>query len=132
MNGISTSTAVRQAIDGLAADRAVRNPPEQNSEVRQAFQDFVAGTIYKQMFKALRKTHGKPAYFHGGPAEDIFQSQLDQQVAEDLAREKGASFAEGLYEAFSRQLRAIKVSTGPPQVASASKASASALTQDAE
>jgi peptidoglycan hydrolase FlgJ len=74
-------------------------PSANNLEVREAFQDFVAGTFYKQLFKSLRSTQQKSAYLHGGPAEDIFQSQMDQQVAEDLARTHGAGFSETLFEA---------------------------------
>jgi flagellar protein FlgJ len=74
-------------------------------ELREAFQDFVAGTFYQQMLKTLRKTQGQPAYFHGGQAEQIFQSQLDQQVAEDLARDHGAALAEPLFESFAGRFR---------------------------
>ncbi len=55
---------------------------------QSTFQDFAAGTFYKEMLKSLRKMHSKPAYFYGGHAEDIFQGQMDQQVAEDMAHNK--------------------------------------------
>ncbi|HUG89523.1 MAG TPA: rod-binding protein [Planctomycetaceae bacterium] len=70
-------------------------------ELHQAFQDFVAGTFFQQMLKALRKTQGQAAYFHGGQAEQIFQGQFDQQIAEDLARDHGAAFAEPLFNSFA-------------------------------
>ena len=57
------------------------------------------------MLKALRQTQGQPAYFHGGQAEQIFQSQLDQQVAEDLARDHGAAFAEPLFSSFAARFQ---------------------------
>jgi|GEM_PF-2231825 len=53
-------------------------------EARQAFQDFVGQTFFGQMLKSLRSTQGKPAYFHGGRAEEIFRSQLDQTLAEKM------------------------------------------------
>jgi flagellar protein FlgJ len=96
MNQISASTSVRPA--GPAA-----NAP--SPELRGAFQDFVAGTFYQQMLRTLRKTQGQPAYFHGGQAEQIFQSQLDQQIAEDLARDHGAAFAEPLFNSFAARFR---------------------------
>ena len=53
------------------------------------------------MLKSLRKMHNKPAYFYGGHAEDIFQGQMDQQVAEDLAHSKAGSQVSGsLYQGF--------------------------------
>lgn len=75
-------------------------------ELRQTFQDFVAGTFYQQMLRTLRKTQGEPAYFHGGQAEQIFQGQLDQQIAEELARDHGAAFAEPLFNSFASRFRA--------------------------
>jgi Rod binding domain-containing protein len=72
-------------------------------ELRQAFQEFVAGTFYRQMLSAMRKTHGEAAYLHGGQAERIFQGQLDQQVAEDMAQRHGAALSGSLFEAFQQQ-----------------------------
>lgn len=73
---------------------------------KEAFQDFVSGTFFKEMMKSMRKMHDKPAYFHGGSAEDIFRAQMDEKVAEDLAREHGGAFADPLFESFaSRQLK---------------------------
>lgn len=54
-------------------------------EVRDAFTQFVGESFYAQMLKAMRSSLGKPAYFHGGRAEEIFTSQLDQKLAEQLA-----------------------------------------------
>ena len=34
------------------------------------------------MLKAMRSTVDKPAYFHGGQAEEVFRSQLDQHLAD--------------------------------------------------
>ena len=86
----------------LATDSA---PDPEKLKVREAFQDFVAGTFYMQMLKSMRKMHGKAAYLHGGQAEQIFQGQLDQQIAEDLARNQGAAFADPLFQAFEQRLR---------------------------
>jgi Rod binding domain-containing protein len=72
-------------------------------ELRQAFQEFVAGTFYKQMLGAMRKTHGEAAYMHGGQAERVFQGQLDQQVAEDMAKRQGAALTGSLFAAFQQQ-----------------------------
>src|SRR5580693_1582770 len=69
-------------------------------DLKTNFQDFVAGTFYKEMLKSLHKMHGKPAYLDGGQAEKMFQGQLDQQMAENLARSHGGQFSDGLYQAF--------------------------------
>ena len=79
--------------------------------LHQAFQDFFAGTFYKQMFQSLRKMHSKPAYFHGGNAEEMFQSQMDQEVAENLARDQGSSFSDPMFSVFARKFQYLNQPT---------------------
>lgn len=106
------AAALSRSGSGTEANADSANPPassltdkiDKDDPIRKAFQDFVAGTFYKQMFKALRSGQDKPAYLHGGAAEEMFQGQLDQQVAEDLAANHGSSFSDSLYESFKRQL----------------------------
>ena len=67
-------------------------------QLREAFTQFVGTTVFGQMLSSMRKTVGEPAYFHGGQAEKVFQSQLDQQLATELTTAGGSSFAESLFE----------------------------------
>ena len=46
---------------------------------------------------------GKPAYFHGGRGEEVFQ-QLDQVLAEKLSTAQGA-FSDAMYDQCSTRLR---------------------------
>ena len=124
MNSISGALAARNAYDHFTKGTGSA-PPEQQLLLRETFQDFVAGTFYRQMFKSMRRMHDKPAYFHGGSAEEIFQSQMDQQVAEDLARENGAAFADPLFQAFARRLQLAEISSTSAQVPSPHGTSAS-------
>ncbi len=110
MNGIERiggSTANLQ----LLTQSGFEQPTDANIQVKEKFQEFVAGTFYMQMLKALHKTHDKPAYFHGGQAEKIFQSQMDQQVATELSRSHGAAFSDPLFSAFQNQLKGIRPET---------------------
>jgi hypothetical protein len=50
------------------------------------------------MIKAMRSTVGKPAYFHGGRAEEVFQGQLVQALAEHLTEASASRFAEPMFE----------------------------------
>ncbi len=77
--------------------------PNEQAKVRQAFQEFVSGTFFRQMIKSLRSAQGEPAYFHGGQAERIFQGQFDEQIADDLASKHGEALAEPLFKAFEAQ-----------------------------
>ena len=118
MNAIAGSTQIAQTFQSLTKPTA-QTPTGREKDVRQAFQDFVAGTFYKQMLKSLRKTTRPAAYFDGGQAEKIFQGQMDQQIAEDLARDNGAAFSDPLFQTFAAQINAPHRS-GQPQQASIS------------
>jgi Rod binding domain-containing protein len=102
MNGVAGLNGTAGRLP-LLAEPAVQQLADANLEVKEKFQEFVAGTFYSQMLKSLHKTHDKPAYFHGGQTEEIFQSHLDQQVASDLAKNNGAGFSDSLFEAFLHQ-----------------------------
>lgn len=85
-------------------DTAMPKPPADNDaqdeELRTAFQSFVGQALFGQLLKAMRKTVGKPAYFHGGRAEEIFQQQLDQVLAEKIAGASADKFSEPMFELF--------------------------------
>lgn len=92
-----SSIASISPIDTLAARK---NSGGSTDELRATFQDAVGSLFYGQMIKALRSGVGKPAYFHGGQAEEMFQTQMDQQVAADLARDHAGGFVEELFQRF--------------------------------
>ena len=73
----------------------------ENEELREAFQSFVGQTLFGQLLGAMRKTVGKPAYFHGGRAEEIFQGQLDQVLAEKIAATSAGKLSEPMLELFT-------------------------------
>jgi hypothetical protein len=52
------------------------------------------------MMSAMRKTVDKPAYFHGGRAEEVFQNQLDQVLSERMTKASADEFANPMYELF--------------------------------
>lgn len=66
-------------------------------ELREAFTKFVGHTFFAQMMKAMRSTQGKPAYFHGGQAEEVFQSQLDQALVDHMVEASADRFANPLF-----------------------------------
>lgn len=95
---------------------AEQSPPAETTAksltTRQAFQNFVAGTFYSQMLKAMRSTESTVQYMNGGQAEKMFRNQLDQQLAENLARENGAVFADPLFDNFQRDQAARQSAAG--------------------
>lgn len=102
MNTILSSSAVTNP----SATASVREPVlkgKDNAELRQAFDTFVGENFFGQMIKAMRKSTGKPAYFHGGRAEEIFQQQLDQTMAADIAKSSADQFTGPMYDLFTLQ-----------------------------
>jgi Rod binding domain-containing protein len=71
---------------------------DQTAELREKFTQFVGEAFFGQMIKAMRSTVGKPAYFYGGRGEAAFQGQLDQKMAEELAKKSASRFAEPMFE----------------------------------
>ncbi len=51
----------------------------------------------------MRKTVGKPAYFNGGRAEEIFQQQLDQVLAKNISESSADKFSGPMFELFTLQ-----------------------------
>ncbi len=78
---------------------------EDDQELRDAFDSFVGQTFFGQMLSAMRKTLDKPAYFHGGRAEEIFQQQLDQVLGEKLAEASADKFSGPMFELFALDRR---------------------------
>ena len=90
------------APDALkAATQDADGNSQDNEELRDAFQSFVGETLFGQMLKAARKTQNKPAYFHGGRAEEMFQQQLDQVLAEKMADSGGGNYSDAMFELFT-------------------------------
>jgi len=88
-------------------NRAV-DAPSQALQVREAFTKFVGQTFFGQMMKAMRSTQEKPAYFHGGQAEEVFQSQLDQALVDHMVEASAERFAQPIFaRQFPRQAQQI-------------------------
>ncbi len=74
--------------------------PQASAELRDAFDDFVGQNFYGQMLKSMRKSVGKPAYFHGGSAEEMFQTQLDQVLVEKMSDATANSITGPMFDLF--------------------------------
>ena len=90
------STPVPPGLSAAGKGEAIK-PDE---ETREAFDSFVGQLFFGQMLKAMRKTVGKPAYFHGGQAEEIFQQQLDQVLGEKLSEASRHQFSGPMFDLF--------------------------------
>ena len=71
-----------------------------SKELRKTFDEFVGESFYGQMLSSMRKSLGKPAYFHGGRAEEIFQGQLDQTLSQQMTKASASKFTGPMFELF--------------------------------
>ncbi len=77
---------------------AVRRGGRDTPELHEAFTDFVGQTFYGELMKQMRATLDKPAFFHGGMGEDIFQQQLDQIMVERMSDTSARTLSDPMYE----------------------------------
>lgn len=80
-----------------AVDRAAK---QGSKELREAFDNFVGETFFSQMLSSMRKTVDKPAYFHGGRAEEVFQGQLDQMLSQEMTKASSGQFSGPMFDLF--------------------------------
>lgn len=97
-------------VSAIAAQHTLQSPPlkaktpsasASDPKLRAAFDAFVGEAFFAQTLKSMRKTLGKPAYFHGGRTEEVFQQQLDRVLAEKLASASGDTFSGPMFELFT-------------------------------
>src|SRR4051794_27788556 len=79
---------------------SVRRGGQDSPELHKAFTDFVGQTFFGELVKQMRATVDKPAFFHGGMGEDIFQSQLDQIMVERMTDASAKTFSDPMYQLF--------------------------------
>ncbi len=79
--------------------------PQKKAMLRQAVQEMVGTTFYGQMLKIARSSPLKGKYGHGGRGEEIFQGQLDAELARNMGRGmKNNSLSEALYKRFEKKV----------------------------
>lgn len=91
MNNLNGVKSLRPSV---ASAEKQRHDAE---EVRDTFRQFVGEAFFGQMLKSMRSTQGKPAYFHGGHAEEVFQGQLDQIMSERMTEVSADKIADPMF-----------------------------------
>jgi Rod binding domain-containing protein len=97
------SLAHRQIQRDSAAQNVTATVDLNDQKLRETFTQFVGETFFSQMLASMRNSLEKPAYFHGGRAEEVFQGQLDQVLSERIATTSADRFAGSMYELFNLQ-----------------------------
>ena len=78
------SDSFLQALQSIDKPGNVVAAEENKEELWDKFREFVGNTMFGQMLSSMRKTVDKPAYFHGGQTEEIFQQHLDQHLVKHV------------------------------------------------
>jgi len=94
---------VYQRSDGTEATRfdmpEEQSPQEANESLfRDLLHQFVGQTLIGQMLKSMRATQEKNPYFHGGQAEEIYQSMLDMELTDQLTHATSRTLSEPMYK----------------------------------
>jgi len=99
MPSASSILSAAQPVDTFTPSIQNKDP----KKLREVFGQFVGETFYGQMMKSMRQTVGKPAYFHGGRGEEVFQGQLDQKLVEEVAKASDEKLTKPMFELFQLQ-----------------------------
>ncbi|GHT12453.1 hypothetical protein FACS1894170_07290 [Planctomycetales bacterium] len=96
------STATRfdkvGAVQDASADADTSAEKPDETKFRELLHQFVGQTLFGQMLKSMRATQEKNPYFHGGRAEEIFQSQLDMQLTDEMTKASSKTLSEPMYK----------------------------------
>ena len=101
LGAAGVQTSLERMGGQLRARGATSADARQDGGLRSAFDAFVGQTFYGQLLSAMRKTVGKPAYFHGGRGEEVFQAQLDQVLAEHMTEASANQFSGPMFDLFT-------------------------------
>jgi Rod binding domain-containing protein len=88
-------------LQSLSSGAGPASVSPEERQLRETFDSVVGQTLFAQMLRSMRKTVRKPAYFHGGRAEEVFQQQLDQVLAEKISQASASQFTGPMYELFT-------------------------------
>ena len=102
----STALDVYERSDGstatrfdLAAQPKTESAAEANDkQFRELLHQFIGQTLFGQMLKSMRATQEKNPYFHGGNAEEIYQSMLDMEFTDQMTQATSKTLSEPMYK----------------------------------
>ncbi len=87
----------------IATGNTISDPRQQKAMLRQMVNEVVGVTFFEPMLKAAHNSVLKGKYGHGGRGEDIFQGQLDAELARCMGRGVKTNLGEALYRKLIRQ-----------------------------
>ena len=95
-----------QRSDGTTATRLDTAPSSKTEspadatekQFRELLHQFIGQTLFGQMLKSMRATQEKNPFFHGGQAEEIYQSMLDMELTDQMTQSTSRTLSEPMYK----------------------------------
>jgi len=104
--------ALPSAAAGMAREAASPMPgaaqgpqaaADDDDAARETFTSVMGEMLFHEMVKSMRRSLDKPAYFHGGHAEDMFTGRLDQVLSQKLGETYGEEYFGPMYDAWANR-----------------------------
>ena len=95
------TTATRfDAVEPPKTESAADAPKTdaRDKQFRELLHQFIGQTLFGQMLKSMRATQEKNPFFHGGNAEDIYQSMLDMELTDQMTKATSKTLSEPMYK----------------------------------
>ncbi len=89
-------------INASAISTFVKEKAEKDRALKKACQDFESVFTF-EMLKSMRRTIEKCDLFHGGQAEEIYESMFDQELSKSMAGKGSNSISELLFQQLRMQ-----------------------------
>lgn len=90
-------------VDATTAN-TITDPRQRSMLLRQMVDEAVGVTFFEPMLKSAHNSALKGKYGHGGRGEDVFQGQLDAELARSMGRGIKTSLGEALYRKLTKGL----------------------------
>lgn len=75
--------------------------PKTQAKLKEVTSQFLSAALYLPLMKQMRENPFKTELFHGGMGEDMFNKQMDQQMADRLASSSSGQLGESIYKRFA-------------------------------
>jgi len=110
---------IAQKPEAAETVQRTRHRPAENSANKKLMdrcQEFEA-VLYYSMLQTMRSTIEQSGLIHGGNAEEIYTSMIDQEYAKAMSMSTRSRVAVAMYEQLQRRGRALKAPLAPLQQA---------------
>lgn len=100
MSGINAISAATTTGEAMSPERQ-----QKLRQLRKTVNEVVGVTFFAPVLKSAHNSVLKGKYGHGGRGEDIFQGQMDLELARSMGGSVGNNLTEAMFKSFARHVR---------------------------